>query len=182
MDPFVGQLALFGFPFAPKGWALCQGQLLPIQQNTALFSLLGTTYGGDGRTNFALPDLRGRTAVGAGQGPGLSPYTLGSQQGVEQVQLAAAATPQHTHAFPAFAATATTNAPNGALPAQGVATGGRGGSPVNTYAPASGAAAKPLAAAQAAAAAGGNGGHNNVQPSLALNWCIALQGIYPSRP
>ena len=116
---FVGQITLFPFNFAPVGWALCQGQLLPITQYTALFSLLGTQFGGDGRSNFALPDLRGRAPIGQGQGPGLSVYDIGSAQGVEAVTLTTTTTPPHSHGFPAFATTATTNAPSGALPAEG---------------------------------------------------------------
>jgi microcystin-dependent protein len=179
MEPFVGQITLFPFNFAPIGWALCEGQLLPIQQNTALFSLLGTYYGGDGIRTFALPDLRGRVPIGQGQGPGLSPYTVGSAQGAETVTLSSSESPAHTHAFPAFAASATANAPSGALPAEGHGSG-RGGVPVNTYAPPSTGSATTLAARQVGAA-GGALPHNNIQPYLALNWCIALQGVYPPR-
>ncbi len=177
MEPFVGQITLFPYNFAPLGWALCQGQLLSISQNTALFSLLGTQFGGDGRTNFALPDLRGRAPIGQGQGPGLSPYVIGSLQGQETVTVTAAQNALHSHVFPAFAVAATTNAPNGALPAEGHATG-RGEAPVNTYA--APAANIGLAPSQAGNA-GGNQAHNNLQPYLTLNWCIALQGIFPSR-
>lgn len=106
---YLGQLALFPFNFAPVGWALCNGQVLPISQNTALFSLLGTQFGGDGRTNFALPELRGRAPIGQGQGPGLSVYNIGSAQGVEQETLNTTTTPSHSHGFPAFATTAMTN-------------------------------------------------------------------------
>ena len=179
MAPFIGQITLFPFNFAPVGWALCEGQLLPISQYTALFSLLGTYYGGNGRTNFALPDLRGRAPVGQGQGPGLSPCALGEIQGVENVTLTAAAIPPHTHAFAAFAASATTNAPNGALPAEGHGSGRGGAFAINTYA-ASGAAAT-LAVGQITPVSGGGQPHNNLQPYLALNWCIALQGVFPPR-
>src|SRR5271166_3436062 len=110
MNPFLGQITLFPFNFAPVGWALCEGQLLPIRQYTALFSLLGVQFGGDGRTNFALPDLRGRAPIGQGQGPGLSDYDIGEAQGVEQVTLNTATIPSHSHGFPAFATTAATNA------------------------------------------------------------------------
>lgn len=179
MDPFVGQITLFPYTFAPRGWAFCQGQLLPINQNTALFSLLGTYYGGNGTSNFALPDLRGRAPIGQGQGQGLSPYTLGDVQGAETVTLSPAESPAHTHAFHAFAASATTNAPSGALPAEGHGTG-RGAPPVNTYAPPSVGNVVTLAPGQAGPTGGGQA-HNNVQPYLSLNWCIALQGIYPPR-
>jgi microcystin-dependent protein len=177
MEPFVGQITLFPFNFAPIRWALCQGQLMPITQNTALFSLLGTFYGGDGKTTFALPDLRGRVPVGQGQGPGLSFYDIGSVQGGEAVTLLASQIPSHSHPFPAVAAQATTNAPNGALPAQGHGSG-RGAFPVNTYAALQ--TAVPLASGQVALAGGGQA-HNNLQPYLTLNWCIALQGIFPPR-
>jgi microcystin-dependent protein len=177
-NPFIGQITLLPYNFAPFGWAFCAGQLLPISQHTALFSLLGTTYGGNGTSNFALPDLRGRAPIGQGQGPGLSSYVMGSQQGVELVTLTTQTTPAHSHGFPAFAAAATTNAPNGALPAEGQ-SGGRGGGPVNTYtAP---GAAVSLAAGQVAAATGGGAPHNNLQPYLTANWCIALQGVFPPR-
>jgi len=177
MEPFVGQITLFPFNFAPRGWAFCAGQLISISQNTALFSLLGTYYGGDGKSNFALPDLRGRVPVGQGQGPGLSGYNIGEVQGVETVTLLAAQSPSHSHPFQAVAVQATTNAPNGALPAQGHGTG-RGAYAVNTYAPLT--TAVPLASGQVVPAGNGQP-HNNLQPYLAMNWCIALQGIYPPR-
>src|SRR5271169_4618990 len=114
-NPFIGQITLFPYNFAPFGWAVCDGQLLPIAQYTAVFSLLGVQFGGNGTSNFALPDLRGRVPMGQGQGPGLSSYVVGSQQGVELVTLTPQTIPAHSHAFPAFAAAATTNAPSGAL-------------------------------------------------------------------
>ena len=157
---------------------MCEGQLLSISQYTALFSLLGTQFGGDGTTNFPLPDLRGRVPIGQGQGPGLSPYVIGSVQGQETVTLTTAQSGLHSHAFPAFAAAATTNAPNGALPAEGHGSGRGGGFAVNTYA----APGTPVGlAAGQVAPAGGSQPHNNVQPYLTLNWCIALQGIFPAR-
>jgi microcystin-dependent protein len=177
MEPFVGQITLFPFFFAPRGWALCEGQLLPISQNAALFSLLGTYYGGNGVSTFALPDLRGRVPIGQGQGPGLSGYDIGEVQGVETVTLLASQSPPHSHPFPAVAAQATTNAPSGALPSEAHGSG-RGAFPVNIYAALQ--TAVPLASGQVAPAGGGQP-HNNVQPYLTLNWCIALQGIYPSR-
>ena len=148
MQPFLGQITLFPYNFAPSGWALCEGQLLPISQNTALFSLLGTQFGGDGVSNFALPDLRGRVPIGQGQGPGLSVYSMGSQQGAEQVALTTATVPAHSHDFRTFADAATTNAPKGALPAEGHGSGPGGGFAVNTYS-ASGSAVS-LAAGQVA--------------------------------
>jgi microcystin-dependent protein len=177
MEPFVGQITLFPFFFAPRGWALCEGQLLPISQYAALFSLLGTYYGGNGASNFALPDLRGRVPIGQGQGPGLTNYTIGSTQGVENVTLIASHSPSHSHPFPAVTTQATTNAPSGAWPAQGHGSG-RGAFPVNIYAPPQ--TRVPLASGQVAPAGGGQS-HTNLQPFLTLNWCIALQGIYPPR-
>jgi microcystin-dependent protein len=177
MEPFLGQITLFPFNFAPRGWAFCQGQLVPISQNTALFSLLGTFYGGNGTTTFGLPDLRGRVPVCQGQGAGLSDYAIGSVQGVEAVTLLASQSPPHSHPFQAVAAQATTNSPTGALPAEGHGSG-RGAFAVNTYAPPQ--TAVPLAAGQVVSAGGGLP-HNNLQPYLTLNWCIALQGIFPAR-
>src|SRR5271163_5116807 len=112
-DQFVAEIRIFPGNFAPTGWALANGQILPISQNTALFSLLGTQFGGDGKSNFALPDLRGRAPIGQGQGPGLSNYSMGGVQGAEAVTLTTATTPAHSHGFQAFAVAATTNAPNG---------------------------------------------------------------------
>lgn len=178
-QPFLGQITLYPYNFAPLGWALCEGQLLPISQYTALFSLLGTQFGGDGRTNFGLPDLRGRVAIGQGQGPGLSSYAMGEVFGTEAVALTTATSPFHSHAFPAVAGAATTNAPAGALPAEGHLSG-RGAVAVNAYA-APGPAVN-LAAGQVAAASSAGVAHNNLQPYLTLNWCIALQGVFPSRP
>jgi microcystin-dependent protein len=178
-NPFLGQITLFPYNFAPFGWALCQGQLLSIAQNTALFSLLGTQFGGDGRTTFALPDLRGRVPIGQGSGPGLSVYVVGSQQGQESVPLTTATVPAHSHAFPAFAAAATTNAPSGALPAEAHGSGRAGTFAVDTYS-ASGAAVT-LAAGQVAPVTSGGAPHNNLQPYLTMNWCIALQGVFPAR-
>lgn len=179
LDPFIGQLALFPFGFAPAGWAPCEGQLLSIAQNTALFSLLGTRYGGDGRVTFALPDLRGRVPNGQGAGAGLQPYAIGDTGGAERVALTAATMPAHGHPLVALAVSATTGTAAGALLAEGHGGGGRGAYTVNTYA-ASGTRTA-LAPAQIGNA-GGNAPHDNLQPYLTLRWCIALQGVYPSRP
>ena len=171
-EPFVGQVIAVGFNFAPVGWALCQGQLLPISQNTALFSLLGTTYGGDGQSTFGLPDLRGRAALGMGQGSGLQPYPLGQPGGVESVTLTANQFASHTHALQA-AATATTPTPG-----SGVVLGTpTAATPI--YATAG--APATLAGSAVSLAAGGNGAHENRQPSLAINYIIALFGIFPSQ-
>lgn len=170
-DPFIGEIRLFGGNFAPQGWAFCNGQLLPISQNTALFSLLGTTYGGDGRTTFALPDLQGRAPLHPGQGPGLSPRDLGESGGSATVTLLASQIPTHTHAVGASAADAGERSPAGQRFANDV------GSLTSYAAPGSPA---PLAPS-ALGAAGGSAAHNNVQPSLGLTFIIALQGIYPPR-
>lgn len=177
MEPFVGQIALLPYGFAPSGWALCQGQLMPIVQNMALFSLLGVRFGGNGTSNFALPDLRGR--VPNGQGQGLQGQTIGDIGGKEAVTLTVNTTPAHFHGFNAVTASATTNAPAAALPADGHG-GGRGGAfAINRYA-ASGTATT-LAPGAVAQAPGSGQAHNNMQPFLALEWCIALQGVFPSR-
>lgn len=179
LTPLLGQLMAFAGNFAPRGWAFCEGQILSISQNTALFSLLGTTYGGNGTSTFALPDLRSRTPIHFGQGTGLSNRNLGDVGGEENVTLAAAALPSHTHALNADAATATTNSPQNALTAEAFGAG-RGGVhfPVNLYsAP---PATTTLAPAQLAAAGNGQP-HSNIQPYLGISWCIALQGIYPTR-
>lgn len=166
--PFLGQIAIFGFDFPPKFWALCNGQLLPIAQNQALFSLLGTTYGGDGISTFALPNLQGRMPVHWGQGPGLSNYNLGQQGGSTAVTLVAANLPAHSHTV-----TASSNAPT-----QGSPTGGAWATAANIpYASTANAAMAPGALANV----GGSQPHNNVAPSLVLNYSIALAGIFPSR-
>lgn len=179
MDPFLGQISLFGCNFAPQGWALCQGQLLSIAQNTALFSLLGVNFGGDGRTNFQLPDLCGRAPVGFGQRPGLSAYGIGQTGGGETISISSANYPAHSHTLFAAASAATENAPNGLFEAQGQ-TGGRGGT-VNLALYSGSGTPTTLATAALTAAAGGGQPHNNLQPYLALNFCTALQGIFPAR-
>lgn len=168
MEPFLGEIRIFGGNFAPHGWALCQGQVLPIAQNTALFSILGTTYGGNGTTTFALPDLRGRAAMGMGQGPGLSDRTLGETGGTESVTLINSQLPahNHSHAVPATNEAATSSRPVGKVPAAGGA-----------YADTS----DGTMAADTTGISGGNQPHNNMQPFITMNYIIALQGIYPSR-
>ena len=173
-DPFVAEIRIFPFNFAPKGWAWCDGQLLPLSQNTALFSLLGTFYGGDGKSTFALPDLQGRVPVHQGQGPGLSERFIGEAGGSETVSLLASEMPAHTHALAASAAAAYARGPS-----QELVANQNGG--VNSYAPA--AASPPaLLAASAIGVSGGGQPHNNLAPYLVVNYCIALQGIYPQRP
>ncbi len=171
-DPFLGEIALVPYNFAPRGWAFCDGQILSIAQNTALFSLLGTTYGGNGQTTFALPDLRGRVPMhcGGGPGPGLSTYNLGQTGGVENVTLLASQMPAHNHALNANSANGTSDSPVNALP-------GKNASGVPQFSAASNAAM----AAGAIGLTGGNQPHENLQPYLGLNYVIALQGIFPSR-
>jgi microcystin-dependent protein len=167
-DPFIGEIRCFGFNFAPSGWATCAGQSLQISQYTALFSLLGTMYGGDGRVTFNLPDLRGRVPLSFGQGPGLSPYTQGQVGGDESVTLQPNQIPGHTHQV-AASSTATTKNPAAAVPAV-------------TPAGASYGTTTDLAMSPAMVGANSGGdAHTNVQPYLVLNWCIALQGEYPPR-
>jgi microcystin-dependent protein len=171
-DPFVAEIRIFGFNFAPKGWALCKGQLLPISQNTALFSLLGTTYGGDGKTTFALPNLEGSAPMHPGQGPGLSLHDLGEMSGSETVSLLQSEIPAHAHSLMSQVAVANRSNPIGNAIARVGATG--------PYAPTGPTAAQ--LSATAVAPAGGGQPHNNMQPYLTLNFCIALQGVFPARP
>jgi microcystin-dependent protein len=178
--PFLGQITVYPYSFPPNGWADCSGQLLPIAQYAALFSLLGTQFGGNGTSNFALPDLQGRIPVG--QGPLLSgsDYLMGQTGGNESVTLGTLNMPQHTHALNASTATGSTNNPAGMLLAKPQVGGGHGGTgdKGNIYNPA--APDTPLAAASVGSV-GGSLPHNNVQPSLVLRYCIALQGVFPSR-
>ena len=175
-DQFVGEIRMFGFNFAPTGWALCNGQLLPLSQNTALFSLLGTTYGGDGKSNFALPNLEGSAPLQAGQGPGLPLYDLGQTGGTETVTLTSSEMPAHTHQ-PVRCNTdgGDQNSPTGNVWSLGGAILG-----LKMYASAAGSG--PAMNAAAFSPAGGSQPHNNMPPFLTLNFCIALQGVYPSRP
>ena len=170
-DPFLGEIKLFAGNFAPRGYALCQGQLLSIAQNSALFSILGTTYGGNGVNTFALPDLRGRVPVQPGQGPGLSSYTLGEMAGVESTTLTSNNMPIHTHSLGAVAGPGNTNSPVSAFLAAG--------SPeANPYAVGS---ASTTLSTQAIGTAGGSQPFSLLQPYLCLNFIIALEGIFPSR-
>jgi len=168
-EPFIGCISVFGFNFAPRGWAKCDGQILPINQNQSLFSLLGTTYGGDGRTTFALPDLRGRAPMHAGNGAGLTPRTLGQKLGVENVTLSVAQIPSHSHAVNASTANATAATPQGNLAAPTVGSFNVYGEPAN------------LTAGAAGQVTNTGGAHTNMQPFNTLNFCIALQGLFPSR-
>jgi microcystin-dependent protein len=162
-DPFLSQIGIAAFGYAPRGWALCNGQLLPINQNQALFSLLGTTYGGNGQTNFALPDLRGRVPMHMGNS-----HTLGEKSGEESHTLSVNEIPQHTH-IPQ----GSSNSPNASTPAGNFWASNTGASPYS-------GTANEAMAPTAIAAAGGNQPHFNMSPFLALNFCIALQGLFPS--
>lgn len=170
MDPFVAEIRIFPFNFAPRGWAWCDGQLLPLSQNTALFSLLGTTYGGNGKSNFALPDLQGRAPMQPGQGPGLSLHDLGETGGSETVTLLESEIPSHSHLLRASEADGVERNPGGQLFATGIAISAyQAPGPTtnlnqNTIAP-----------------AGGDAPHNNMQPFLTFYFSIALQGVFPPR-
>ena len=171
MDPFLAEIRIFAGNFAPTGWATCDGQILPITQNTALFSLLGTTYGGNGTSTFALPNLQGRVPVHPGQGPGLSAYSLGQSGGVESVTLLASEMPQHAHGLVANSALGEASGP--ANNVHGLASAGNAiyaTSAPNT--PMNPAALDPT---------GGGQPHNNMQPYQVLTYIIALQGVYPPR-
>jgi microcystin-dependent protein len=170
-DPFVAEIRIFPFNFAPKGWAFCNGQILPLSQNTALFSLLGTTYGGDGKSTFALPNLQGEAPMHPGQGQGLSLRDLGEIGGAESITLLVSEMPLHPHTLNCSIDDADLRIPS---PARSMAKSSSG----NMYATANG---NQLMAFQALPPAGGGLPHNNMQPYLTLNFCIALQGVFPPR-
>ncbi|MCX4248096.1 phage tail protein [Paraliomyxa miuraensis] len=169
MEPFIGQIIMFAGNFAPRGWALCDGQLLPISQNQALFSILGTTYGGDGRTTFALPDLRGRASLHAGSGPGLTPRSLGQKSGEETVTLTVNQMPSHGHVVNAADTMANVRSPSNAVLAQEATGAYQNGRTDVTMNPAM------------IGNSGGSQPHDNMQPYLVVNYIIALEGIFPSR-
>ena len=173
-DQFVAEIRIFPFNFAPTGWALCNGQLMPISQNTALFSLLGTTYGGDGKSTFALPNLQGSTPMQAGQGPGLSLRDLGEESGEQKVTLLTTEMPIHNHGAVAAAGTGQGNPANNAW-ASGLKTG------PSVYTPSGANNNNVDMSPQALSITGGSLPHNNLMPYLTLNFCIALQGIFPPR-
>src|SRR5688572_15251968 len=169
-DPFVAEIRIFPFNFAPKGWAWCNGQLLPLSQNTALFSLLGTTYGGDGKSNFALPDLEGRAPMHPGQGPGLSLHDLGETGGSETVSLLESEIPAHAHVLRAD------EADSAFLSAQGMLLGA-----TNEMYQSAAPAVNTMLAPESLAPAGGDQPHNEMQPYLTFYFNIALQGVFPPR-
>src|SRR6201993_2415087 len=175
-NPFLAEIRIFPFNFPPKGWAFCDGQLMSISQNTALFSLLGTTYGGDGKSNFALPNFQGNAPMHPGQGPGLSLHDLGETGGESNVTLLQSEIPLHNHAANCLSTAGDSNAPTGNTWAATAGTG-RGGGPPNYSTPGATTSMNALAT-------GGTGGaqpHNNMSPYLAVTFIIALQGVYPSR-
>lgn len=172
-SPFVAEIRIFGFNFAPTGWAQCNGQILPISQNTALFSLLGTTYGGNGQSTFALPNLQGNAPMHPGQGQGLSLRDLGEMSGTESITLLVSEIPLHSHTLRGTVEDAT----QGSLTAGVVLAQTVNG---NLYQTTTGANLQTMAP-QALAPAGGSLPHNNMQPYLTLNYCIALQGVFPPR-
>jgi microcystin-dependent protein len=168
--PFVGEIRMFAGNFAPAGWAFCDGSLLPVSGNDALFSLIGTTYGGDGRTTFGLPDLRGRVPIHAGTGAGLAPVPLAALGGVEQVTLTVNQIPSHGHGLTGSSQNADQAGPGNNLPARSLNVDLYSGDPPNVS-----------AAAGAVGAVGGSQAHDNMQPYLCVNFIIALFGIYPPR-
>ncbi len=169
-DPFIAEIRMFGFAFAPRGWAICRGQLVPVMQNTALFSLLGTNFGGNGQTTFGLPNLSGRAPMSVGQGPGLSSRDLGESGGAQQVTLTSANLPAHSHLMygsieDGTQGTLTNNVVLGTSVGANLYRDGSGGQ----------------MASEALSTEGGGQPHNNMQPYLAVNFCIALEGVYPPR-
>ena len=170
-EPFIAEIKIWGTNFAPRGWAFCDGQILPISQHTALFSIVGTIYGGDGRTTLAIPNLKGRTAIHAGRGPGLTERRVGEVGGAANVTLAETQIPNHNHKVAvALAPVGGDDDPGGKVLGRSV------GASIYT------AAANPVAmAAEALPAVGGGQTHSNQQPYLAINYCIALVGVFPSR-
>lgn len=178
-DSFLGEIRIFGFTFAPYDWAFCNGQSLSIVQNSGLYAILGTTFGGDGSSTFNLPNLQGRAPMDAGSGPGLSPRNPGEVNGTETVSLTTVQIPAHSHPLVGQDLPADRKDPAGAYPAKGAKTVGPSLRPVNTYQTAAPADAM---AASALGSAGGSADHENRQPYLVFNFCISLYGTWPSRP
>lgn len=178
MDQYIGEIFMFGFNWAPKGFSLCNGNQLPVSQNQALFSLLGTTFGGNGSTNFALPDLRGRTSLGITNGAAPITYQQGSFGGAETVTLTQTQVPPHTHNIMASSAAANQNPPSNTNFLAKPGTWQNGGTQIDLYGPAAGTLASM---ATGAISTVGGQGHNNMQPSLVTNFCIALSGFFPMR-
>lgn len=171
-DPFLAEVRIFPFNFAPTGWAVCNGQILPISQNTALFSLLGTTYGGDGKSTFALPNIQGSAVMHPGQGPGLSRHDQGETGGSESVTLLQSEMPAHTHQMKGAAQD----------PALAKAVNPEASWALSQGGPIYQSSSNTQMAQEAVAPAGGGLPHNNMQPYVTLQFCIAVQGVFPSRP
>ena len=169
MEPMIAEIRMFAGNFAPRGWAFCDGQLLPIAQNQALFALIGTIYGGDGRTTFALPDLRGRAPIHQGHGPGLTDRRLGEKGGAESVALSVQEIPAHGHTLRALSCDGTTPEPGGSVIARSKGGFDAANAPDTNL------------SAESITENGGGQAHNNMPPYLAMNYIIALQGIFPSR-
>lgn len=168
-EPFLAEVRIVGFNFAPRGWAFCDGQILPINQNQSLYSLLGTTYGGDGRTSFALPDIRGRVPIHVGRSEGGTDHREGQKSGEETHTLSGAEMPQHSHGT-----NGTTNTASEATPTTSLLPGGNSGQPYAT-------SGTLTMGSNTIVNVGGGQAHNNMQPYLAMNYCIALRGLFPSR-
>lgn len=180
-NPYMGEIRPFGFNFAPRGWMLCRGQIMAISSNTALFSLLGTTYGGNGQNTFGLPDLQGRVPVGAGSGPGLSQYVLGEVTGQPTETLLISEIPSHTHSFQVSNAQANTNTAAGNLLARGNFDDGSNLGPEAAFIAATAAGPLTPLAAQAILPVGNGLPHENMMPFLTVNFCICVSGVYPAR-
>lgn len=177
-DPFLAEIRIFPYSYAPQGWALCNGQLLPLSQNTALFALLGTQYGGDGKSTFGLPNLMGSVPVGQGQGQGLQQWYIGEATGTSAVTLLQSEMPMHNHGLIASSSNATTTTASGNQIAKGFFGTRQSSSAGKIY---SNDQPNVQLAPQSLSPVGGNGSHNNMMPYLAFNYCIALQGIFPQR-
>lgn len=177
-QPFLAQISMFGFNFAPKGWAQCNGQILPISQYSALFALIGTFYGGNGTSNFQLPNLQGSAALSQGSGPGLSTYSVGEQTGTTNVTLLQSNLAQHTHSLTGVTNDGSTLTAGGNQPAKAF-SGGKAASYTGNYLSTNNP--QTQMAPTSISSAGGSSPHNNMQPYLALTFCIALAGIFPSR-
>jgi microcystin-dependent protein len=177
MDAYIGEIRMFGGTFAPKGWAFCEGQLMAISQNTALFSIIGVMYGGDGKVTFGLPDLRGSVPINQGAGPGLTPRSVGEMGGSPAVTLLTENMPAHNHLAMGSSGKGTSRSPADAIWSQ-FSTGTRPPEPTNLYAP----SADVTMAADALVTAGQNMPHNNLQPYLPVRFIICLSGIFPPRP
>jgi len=178
-DPFVAEIRIFGFNFAPTGWAQCNGQLLPISQNTALFSLLGTFYGGDGKSTFALPNLQGSVPTSQGQGSGLQEWFIGEEQGSDTTTLLLSEIPLHPHSFQAINSSGTTADPSGAALGKGFYDNGSTGGAAAFYQTQAPNVSMRL---DVIGNSGSSFPHNNLMPYLVMNYCIAMQGVFPPRP